>query len=542
MRYALAVTLMLTMCFGLVTESFRYQSTARLWEDDYDLIFDPARIPQIEGSRMWTGLSNFVTGGEELFSNSSAPFFYIGGTKNFGSLYPAGVYDRRSSKIPMETGLDDILGEGVIENTDWQFDENGNPVARTFERETAEAYNAYTNSDFYVAVGTMMNDLRFGLGYMKRDNKITYTTPGNNNTYDYFVEDIENDEIQYEEMASSDGDDIYTMNESDIIFSGWMDKENYSVGLQAEYAMLDSSREAIIFGYDNAYDYFPETTDESNFEDSLNLPMSGSRISGELKCFYDWNEYAQGRFYVSYFTQSLDYGDDAMDLEYDDSYSMDASDVQEWDYSWTYTYYDGSESRSGFRVGTKQLFEINDRFRFGMGLFFGSTSYSVDSMVMQDTMHTIYMYDDGDTVTNDPDDFTETHWWSETWAMDVDGSVTTWMIPVGVEFNISDPIVFRMGAEHTLAYRDFTTTRNLVDYQLPMVMYEYGDGTDTTYIEDNTLTQEDVTVMDKSTSSMTNYYYGLGWRVNDNLQIDIMGFSDLTDLANWRLSATFLFD
>ena len=62
------------------------------------------------------------------------------------------------------------------------------------------------------------------------------------------------------------------------------------------------------------------------------------------------------------------------------------------------------------------------------------------------------------------------------------------------------------------------------------------------YIEDNTLTQEDVTIMDKSTSSMTNYYYGMGWMVNDNLQIDLMGFSDLTDLANWRLSATFLFD
>jgi hypothetical protein len=530
------------MCFGLVTESFRYQSTARLWEDDYDLLFDPARIPQIEGARMWTGLSNFVTGNEELFSNSSAPFFYIGGTKNFGSLYPAGVYDRRSSKIAMETGLDDILGEGAVEETDWVFDDDGNPVARTFERWTAEAYNAYTNSDFYVAVGTQMNDLRFGLGYLKKDNKTTFTTPANNNTYEYFDEDIDDNEIQYEEMASSEGDDIYTMNESDIIFSGWMDKENYSVGLQAEYAMLDSSREALIFGYDNAYDYFPETTDESNFEDSLNLPMSGNRISGELKCFYDWNEYAQGRFYVSYFTQSMDYGDDAMDLEYADSYSMDASDVQEWNYSWDYTYYDGSESRSGFRVGTKQLFDINDRFRFGLGLFFSSTSHSVDSMIMQDTMHTIYTYDDGDTVTNDPDDFTETHWWSETWAMDVDGSVTTWMIPVGIEFNISDPIVFRMGAEHTLSYRDFTTDRYLVDFELPMVRTTDDTGFVTTEIEDNTLTQEDVTIMDKSTSSMTNYYYGLGWHVNDNLQIDIMGFSDLTDLANWRLSATFLFD
>jgi hypothetical protein len=540
MRYALAVALMLSMCFGLVTESFRYQSTARLWEDDYDLLFDPARIPQIEGARLWTGLSNFVTGNEELFSNGSAPFFYIGGTKMFGSLYPAGVYDRRSSKIAMETGLDTLMGEGVVEEIDWVYDDDGNPVASTYEKWTAEAYNAYTNSDFYVAVGTQMNDLRVGLGYLKRDNKTTLTTPSNNNTYEYIDEDIDDDEIQYEEMASSEGDDIYTMNEGTIIFSGWMDKENYSVGLQAEYAMLDSSREAIIFGYDNAYDYFPETTDESNFEDSLNLPMTGSRISGELKCFYDWNEYAQGRFYVSYFTQSMDYGDDAMNMEYADSYSINAPGEQWWNSDWTYTYYNGGESRSGFRVGTKQLFEINDRFRFGLGLFFASTSHSVDSMTMQDTMYSVETYDDNDTLVDNG--YTEERWWSQTWQMDVDGSVTTWMIPVGVEFNISDPIVFRMGAEHTLSYRDFTTTRNLVDYQLPMVHIENDAGLDTTYIEDNTYTQEDVTVMDKSTSSMTNYYYGIGWHVNDNLQIDLMGFSDLTDLANWRLSATFLFD
>ena len=48
MKYALTIAIMLSLSFGLVTESFRYQSTAQLWEDDYDLLFDPARIPEIE--------------------------------------------------------------------------------------------------------------------------------------------------------------------------------------------------------------------------------------------------------------------------------------------------------------------------------------------------------------------------------------------------------------------------------------------------------------------------------------------------------------
>jgi hypothetical protein len=30
--------------------------------------------------------------------------------------------------------------------------------------------------------------------------------------------------------------------------------------------------------------------------------------------------------------------------------------------------------------------------------------------------------------------------------------------------------------------------------------------------------------------------------VTNNLQIDLMGFNELTDLSNWRLSATLRFD
>jgi len=106
MKYAITIALMLSLSFGLITESFRYQSTARLWEDDYDLLFDPARIPEIEGSRLWTSLSNFVTGSEELFSNGSVPYFLIGGTKNFGNYYPGLVLDLTSDKDALDTGLD----------------------------------------------------------------------------------------------------------------------------------------------------------------------------------------------------------------------------------------------------------------------------------------------------------------------------------------------------------------------------------------------------------------------------------------------------
>ncbi|MDO9067369.1 MAG: hypothetical protein Q7W05_02800, partial [Deltaproteobacteria bacterium] len=38
-----------------------------------------------------------------------------------------------------------------------------------------------------------------------------------------------------------------------------------------------------------------------------------------------------------------------------------------------------------------------------------------------------------------------------------------------------------------------------------------------------------------------NYSYGAGWKISDNLQIDLMGFSQLTDMTDWKLSAVFKF-
>jgi hypothetical protein len=123
----------------------------------------------------------------------------------------------------------------------------------------------------------------------------------------------------------------------------------------------------------------------------------------------------------------------------------------------------------------------------------------------------------------------------------IDGNTKTFMIPVGAEFNIADPLVFRLGAQYTLDYNDITTTRELIDYQPMTTEWSFGDGTDTTLV-DQDYTEDGWQRTDESTESMTDYFYGIGWEVNDNLQIDLMHFHDVDDLYNWRLSATVKFD
>jgi len=194
----------------------------------------------------------------------------------------------------------------------------------------------------------------------------------------------------------------------------------------------------------------------------------------------------------------------------------------------------------GFRLGTKQLFKISDRLRFGIGFFFGSYNYT-DSSAIKDTTVEVEVYDDNDGNTNDPDDYVSTTWSSETWMTRVTGSGTTLTFPVGVEFNVTQPFVFRLGAVHEVNKYDYTTVENLIQFEPERTHNVYGDGSEDWTIDDPGQepvgTEENYKVNEPS----TDYYYGAGWQVTDNLQIDFMGFYDLTDMTDWSISATLEF-
>lgn len=543
------MALILSLSFGLITESFRYQSTARLWEDDYDLLFDPARIPQIEGSRLWTSLANFVSGSEEMFSNGSHPYLLLGGTTSFGTWYPGFVYDRSSSKDPMATGLDDpygnpIYGEGFVRTINYNNpDSLGNFQFRETTEDQRFAFDAHAWSDYYVAIGTQMNDMRFGFGYMHEDHKGTYTDPANNYRYYNYTEDLRGSSDTLfggSDSAVYAGDNITTSSNNEFILSGWMDKENWSAGLTFTYEMISSDEEAIINGFEADYanpdpSTFYTTTDVI---DSLTIPESGSEIEIDAKLFYNYSETAQGRFYLGYFTRSTSYGDDAT------SYYNEFIEADLDPYLWqtnntTFTNYAGDFSSSGFRAGTKQLFHVSDRFRFGIGLLWSSSSIN-DTTYTQDS--TVDMHEwFGDTLIVDT---VITSWSGESWAMTREGSINSFVIPVGVEFNVTDPFVFRMGATHTLAKNNITTAYTFDDaaWQQQVTHIVIDDTIEAYVYPDPGARPEDTQEDDNATISSTNYYYGFGWMVTDNLQIDVMNFSDITDWVNWRVSATFHFD
>ncbi len=547
MKYALSVLVLLSLSFGLVYNSFRYQSTAGLFEDDYDLLFDPARICEMQGSRVWTSLSNFVTGYENLFSNGSVPYILVGGATNFGKFYPGFVYDHSVDKTALETGLFDpngnpMYGDGELTTIDWNDnDNNGIYDQRTIETETRSAYEIIKDNNLFFGLGYKLDNLRLGLGYLRIDYKEILTDPLNNFTYEYTEEDLTTNSFTLINRANFAGDNNYNYSENDLLFSFWKDMDKMSVGVLAGFGLLGYGEKAIINGDSAVYTNPADTNTfytRANILDSLNQKQSGNIMTLNLRTFYNYNENAQGRFYLGFFNQSLSYGDNAIDYYYKTRENIMATFT--WDTINTITYYSGSSNIKGMQLGTKQLFTVSERLKVGFGVIL-TASVLFDSTLSKDTTVSQRVYDDNDGISFDPDDYVQTTWASQTWMTKVTGTTKQIALPIGMEFYLFPPLVLRLGAQHTYTMEDYTTVTELVQYEPQRTRIVDGTGA----VTEDMIDPNPIPVGSEETSRQntpqTDYFYGIGWKVNDNLQIDLMGFSELTKLDNWRISATLKF-
>ena len=547
MKYALVLLIAVSVSFALIPWSFRYQSTANLFEDDYDLLFDPARMPEIDGSRLYTSLANFVTGGENLFSNYSVPFILIGGSTKYMDYYPGFVLDRSSFKNALYTGLgpedDPLYGEGEVTTTTWQDTTgDGTPDITTTESEKRLAYDKEDEADYYLGIAKKFNSLRFGLGFMRQEYKNTYTDPDNNVNYALTVYDEIGNDFTYLDSATSAGDNVFNSTDNDFILSLWYDSDNWSLGVRTGYGMFGLQDQAIIAGREAEYSDPTEMDSLHTINtslDSLDAPQSGTRIPIYLTLFYNYSENAQGRFYLGYRMESHKYKDGAIDFV-----TATGEEIYN-DYTLTYdttiTNISGEGNTNTISAGTKHLWKVNPRLNFGMGVLFSTASFS-DSVNHVDASTEVLDYNDGDTISSEYDDYVQTSTYTETWMTTTDGSVKSFTFPVGVEFFVlNNALCFRLGATHTLSFTENTIVNEMVDYEPGVTTIVYGN--DTTYesIQDNGEIPATTEII-KETTSYTNYAFGLGWNVNKNFHLDLMGFSDLTDMSNWRLSAKFMFD
>ncbi len=558
----------LVMSLGAYTNtSFRNATTAYLLEDDYDFwlgpypLPDPARLPLLDGARLYTNLSNFINKSEEVFSNSSTDYFLIGGSTtplfNYANL--GLVIDRFNERDPLNTYLYDMQGNAmfgyghVVHEELYDDDYNGVYDRRIDIEETGEAWHDRGEKDFVFCLGKDFDGWLGGLFFRLNSQSIEefpYDTMGEsgftrNYTYDYTETSLDSVYTIYTETYLGTGSikDDFSENQFGLSFWKYLN-DTRAVGVHFGYGMISGE---ILDVTDIAEDWNVNPGDTITDTYSLvvasegNVPYSGNSMTGWLSYIDDWNEITHLRFDGYYKRRSTDIDSDAhRDYSFVDA--TNASDGSTESNNNTETVgITGDASSQVMSIAGKVIYDLTDRVTFAFGAGFSMSS--MDSSRRESSNYSeIYSYNNGDTIAG-TEDYVTTTTYSD--SIQGDGSYSTNSIrfPVCVEWHVTKPVVFRLGAIHTISHSDQTLDMDLLGYTAATAITVYGDGTADTTLLDNPKIDDIQTGEDNKTSSKssTSFTYGMGYAVSENLQIDLMGFSDLTKLYNWRVSATMKF-
>jgi len=528
--------------------SFRSQSTAGLWSDDYDLLFEPARIPLINGSRVYTALSNLVSSTDEQFANHRSNYYLVGGsTSLLAPVYAGLLFDRYAIREPLSTGLvdragDPLLGEGRVVYTQLQdLDSNGTYDHKREDITTAEAWEENETTDGYVGVGFKTGSLRLGAAFAPGCYSSKSTDSAHNFTYDRRDSSLVDAMLTYHETDTFTGFGRSRLTQYNIIVNGWYDFSAVRLGLLGSLAPMtnDEGHDYRGRSYVDRSPANPAIVDYSREQvfDTSDMPYAGNRMGALASVFYVPKPEIESRFCVSTYNQSLTVGADAGGLAADQIDSVchpgtaNGSDT-------TWHKYRGVQTRKGVSVSTKQLFTVTPRFRLGLGLGFATNAWQ-DSLEDSTARRSHYAFDNGDSISG-REDFRSTTTFAEEWLTRTTGTDRVLTAPVGIEFKVLQPLALRLGASPSMTWRDETTIEELTASSPQYTHTVYGDSTFSDQLGDAQQNPGQSETR-RSVVYTTQLTYGIGYSPIDNLQVDLMGFSRLTDMRYWRLSVTLKF-
>lgn len=554
MRYfilIIAILLLLgisTKTTAFMPNSFRWQSTALLWEDDYDLLFDPARIPLIKGSRIYTNLSNLVSYEEEQFGTDRTNFYLLGGSTDLiGFIYPGFVLDCFQSNLPLFTGLffsetDSIFGKGTTIETEWlDLDSNGTYDAKRVITRSAEAWENTKSTDYFLGLGFKFGSFRLGASLLQTDSITTLSEPSWNSDYFLYDSSLVSGTLTFTHNDTAKGSDKELNKRQRVFISGWFDTDFFSLGLGGGLAFTNRSLEHKNQwrSYENRSPSNPNIVDYSRISeiDTLAQPYTGSIIPVSLTLFLYPDTNFESRFYLNLFTQNekLKTGSGSLWSTEVDSIAHPGSVLS---LDSTKHQFQGTFASKGFELFTRQLIKVSDRFDLGFGAGFLMRDFS-DSLTDIRSFKSLLTYNNGDTISGF-EDYKIVTTESDEWLTRITGLEKRLTLPVGLDFRLLPSLSFRLGARHTITWSDITTVRALKALSPTWTRTERGDGSfsESVFFP---WTQPGTKENRESTTYSTTFTYGAGFNPTKNLQIDLMGFRNLTNLTFWRLSVTLKF-
>ncbi len=556
------------------TLSFRSRALGTIIDDDLDLVYDPIELKFVEGSRLYTNLSNLTSSYENVFNNVTDDTYLIGfsGKCPFvENLWRAILIEFENSKTSNDVsidsdldGWDDIFGFGTLidEFTAYE-DTSGDDIYDTITMISQEESDFTETS----SINFILNHT-YDLGSMVIGGRIKYAQSCYDHFMDYNLDYTHHVIIDNFIDVTMDGleDDDYTNKFSTFDFLGSLllpDVNGYEIRGDVNFSAINSSWNIDEIEEDRTDEFDQDITGLENYEINQQTfelideeKGSSFAIGGSIrKTFNQATERKNDgywRFGAGINFGSFDYTDSEKTIEtYTEKY-FDGLDTLFTDYIYTITETenitdDGTNKTFGYIIKGKVNVPLDEKVYFGIG---GSLTYN-QSTRETDYTESIENIEDYEVLDEEATaaDYTITETCGMTADRTYETNQTVLTLPVGIEYKFTNNNKWsgRFGAIFRNVFTNINDAKQITGTPVPFTtLTEYGDGAVDVEIEDNIY--ESTSEHRNSAFSDTDFYYGLGFKPTDRLQIDLLGYFgsagnsllDANFYRNLRLSFTLL--
>jgi hypothetical protein len=570
-----ALTLLLFSMANAQVASFRSMALGTIIDDDLDLVYDPIELKFVEGSRLYTNLSNLTSSNENVFDNVTDDTYLIGfSTKNpfVENLWNAILIKFENSKTSNYVTIDsDLNGSNDIDGFGTLIDEytayedtSGDDIYDTITMISQEVSDfTETNSFNFVLNNT------YDLGSMVLGGRINFSKSCYDDYTDYYL-DFTHHQIEenYDDMTMDGLEDLNNTNEfstfdflgsvllpnvngyeirGDINFqnhnSSWSDDDSEELRTDD----LDPD----IVGYE---DYvIDQATFISTNEEKGNSFAIGGSIRKTFNQASERKNDGYWRFGAGINFGSFDYKDSDEDINiYTEKY-FDGLDTLLTDYieiikETEKSIDDGTNEKFGFDISFKLNYPLDEKVYFGIGghLDHNTANRETDYTESIENVEDYEILDEEATA----DDYTITETYGYTADRTYERSQTILTLPVGIEYKFTNNNKWagRFGAIFRNVFTTINDAKQITNAEPFITKTVLGDGTPpVVVIEDNIY--ESTSEHNSSAYSDTDFYYGIGFQPTNKMQIDLLGYfgtagNSLLDAdfyRNLRLSFTLKF-
>ena len=541
-RFLFLFLMVALVVFGQMNlQSFRRQATYVLY-DDLDNALMPEAIFGIEGWRIYTNLSNLSSGTEQLMNNTTD------NTYVFGVVTPELIPGMKMALVYGNTRAETSILFSNEENVFQDIDLDGDFDLR-------ERLYTLGNSDIINKMDQVLllisKDLGGGIvsfgwnrpcmdnySVSKDSTKVErYDLPAEEQSFDSLAW---NTEITEEASIFNNFNLTYTLKD--------MNGYNVGIGLGIGFEkMVNSAFEDGYRFYDGEFGsstLFDNRTDSTRSRYESSIPVLDMNMGVHA--------YKEDEGNVTEYSLGFGYGTGSTGYEYSEWGWMRTQETNNIGNVEDYTSEEvvadtGSLSYKRFSLfaGGRWVRRLNETLFFGMGLNFSYRSIS-NGYAGRVGLLEHESFNDGDNEPNDNDDYTSqvSSWYS--YNVDDTQKDVEITAPVGVELAVTKNRnwFIRFGAEVSKSFTSSMLEFNPTEYQYPIGIVQYGDGTaDTTIVDDYSI--EGWRTSNYGEVTITNFAYGLGWHPNENISIDFIymfapggTILDLPSIKALRLSAT----